>query len=172
MTLAGPCSSTAFSLFPQLCRHPATQTLALMEAPVMPTTTPTHASALVDSTAGTARKVTCTRDREGSGVRDGAGCALERSWGRGGPWWGGAGRAPALSPPSAPRRAPSPQAHSCLCAISLISSSLRYFAPSRAACASPSLTVNFFVTFVTALRHWSACLKRLHFSLSIFPNRF
>lgn len=50
----------------------------------MPTTTPTHASVPVDSTAGTARKVACTRDREGSGVRNGAGCALERSWGRGG----------------------------------------------------------------------------------------
>lgn len=29
-----------------------------------------------------------------------------------------------------------------------------------------------FVTFVTALCHWFACLKRLHFFLSIFPNRF
>lgn len=129
MTLAGPCSSTAFSLFPQLCRHPATQTLALMEAPVMPTTTPTHASAHVDSTAGTAKKVTCTRDREGSGVRDGAECALERSWGRGGPWWGEGGACAGLVSAVSTTESSQPQAHSCLCAISLISSSLRYFAP-------------------------------------------
>lgn len=49
-------SATQTTTSATLCHPPATQTLALMEVPVTPTRTPTRASALVDSTAGTVRK--------------------------------------------------------------------------------------------------------------------
>lgn len=137
MTLAGTCSKPASSLFPQLCHHPATPTLALMEAPVMPTTTPTRASAHVDSTASTARKVML--DGEGNGARDGTGCALERSWGR-----GGVGRGRGVRLPSLRRQHHGElPAHSGLRLLSLIRNSVSLELPlgsvlhtSWAACAS------------------------------------
>lgn len=94
-------SRTAYPLFPQLCHRPATQTLALMEVPVTPTRTPTRASVLVDSTEGTARKVTREGMEMGRGMGQGRSEALL-----------GAGRGrgvPLPSLPSAPRRAPSLQ---------------------------------------------------------------
>lgn len=55
-------------LSPQRCRPPATRTPASTEAPVMPTMTPTRASARGASTAGTARKVGRGSTRGGGGL--------------------------------------------------------------------------------------------------------
>lgn len=109
--------------------------------------------------------------RAGKPGEDGAGCALQQSRGRGGVGRGRGARLPSHSPPSAPRRAPSSQAHSCL-----LFSLYQKLSPelplgsllhtSRAACISLFLTV----IFVTELCHWSACLKRLHFSPQYFSK--